>query len=82
MIERTVPGCIRAVEEGLVERPAVRYNRIGIRVEAHPDRYVAGEASALVHWLNGGDAKPTFDLHHLAERGVEGCPTLVDNVGH
>ena len=79
-VERTAPGCIRAVEAALGERRAVRYDRIGIRVEATPDRYVAGEASALVHWLNGGDAKPTFDLHHLAERGVDGRPTLVDNV--
>lgn len=66
-IERTVPGCVRTVEEGLVERPAVRYNGIGIRVER--TRTATSPAR-------------TFDLHHLAERSVEGCPTLVDNVGH
>jgi NADH:ubiquinone oxidoreductase subunit F (NADH-binding) len=46
-----------------------------VRVETAPHRYVAGEATALAHWLAGGDAKPTFSLDHLSDRGV-----LVDNV--
>ena len=45
-----------------------------------PDRYVAGEESALVHWLNGGEAKPTFVPPRPFERGVGGRPTLVANV--
>ncbi|HEY2429707.1 MAG TPA: NADH-ubiquinone oxidoreductase-F iron-sulfur binding region domain-containing protein [Acidimicrobiales bacterium] len=52
---------------------------IGIRVEALPDRYVAGEESALVHWLDGGEAKPTFVPPRPFEKGVGGRPTLVDN---
>jgi NADH:ubiquinone oxidoreductase subunit F (NADH-binding) len=34
----------------------------------------------LVHWLNGGPAKPTATPPRPYERGVEGRPTLVDNV--
>ncbi len=79
-IERSAPQCIRAVERALAERRAARLDRVRVRVEATPDRYVAGEASALVHWLNGGEAKPTFSLLHLSDRGVAGRPTLVDNV--
>jgi len=79
-IERSAPQCIRAVEHAIAERRAARLDAIGVRVEASPDRYVAGEASALVHWLNGGEAKPTFNLRHLSDRGVAGRPTLVDNV--
>ena len=34
----------------------------------------------MVHWLNGGDAKPTMVPPRPFERGVAGRPTLVDNV--
>jgi NADH:ubiquinone oxidoreductase subunit F (NADH-binding) len=45
-----------------------------------PDRFVAGEESALVQLLNGGPAKPTFVPPRPFERGVDGRPTLVQNV--
>ena len=51
-----------------------------IRLELAPSRYVAGEETALIHWLNGGDAKPTTTPPRPFERGVGGRPTLVDNV--
>ena len=67
-------------------RPAHRRARASaadaraIRLVAVPDRFVAGEESALVHWLNGGPAKPTFTPPRPFERGVRGRPTLVQNV--
>lgn len=79
-VERSAPGVIRVVERALAERRAARHDRIAVTLRATPARYVAGEASALVHWLNGGDAKPTFVPTHLTDRGVNGRPTLVDNV--
>jgi NADH:ubiquinone oxidoreductase subunit F (NADH-binding) len=45
-----------------------------------PDRFVAGEESALVQLLNGGPAKPAFVPPRPFERGVDGRPTLVQNV--
>jgi NADH:ubiquinone oxidoreductase subunit F (NADH-binding) len=45
-----------------------------------PDRFVAGEETALVSWLNGGPAKPAFTPPRPFERGVGGRPTLVQNV--
>ncbi len=45
-----------------------------------PDRFVAGEETALVSWLNGGPAKPAFVPPRPFERGVGGRPTLVQNV--
>ncbi|MFI5053722.1 MAG: NADH-ubiquinone oxidoreductase-F iron-sulfur binding region domain-containing protein [Acidimicrobiia bacterium] len=45
-----------------------------------PSRYVAGEESATVNFLNGGPAKPTFVPPRPYERGVHGRPTLVQNV--
>jgi NADH:ubiquinone oxidoreductase subunit F (NADH-binding) len=43
-----------------------------------PDRFVTGEESAVVHWLNDGQATPTG--RRPFERGVGGRPTLVQNV--
>ena len=45
-----------------------------------PDRFVAGEETALVQWLNGGPAKPAFVPPRPYEKGVRGRPTLVQNV--
>jgi NADH:ubiquinone oxidoreductase subunit F (NADH-binding) len=44
-----------------------------------PDRYVAGEESAVIHFLNGGQAKPTLVPPRPYERGYQGRPTLVQN---
>ncbi len=51
-----------------------------LRVAGTPARYIAGEETALVNWLNGNDAKPTFTPPRPFERGVARRPTLVDNV--
>jgi NADH:ubiquinone oxidoreductase subunit F (NADH-binding) len=56
-----------------------RRDRINVQIRTTPTRYVAGEESALVHWLNGGEAKPTFVPPRPFERGVGGRPTLVQN---
>jgi hypothetical protein len=53
---------------------------LGVRLAATPSHYVTGEESALVHWLNGGEARPTSVPPRPFERGVAGRPTLVDNV--
>jgi NADH:ubiquinone oxidoreductase subunit F (NADH-binding) len=53
--------------------------RVQIELVAVPERFVAGEETALVQWLNGGLAKPTF-AHRPYEKGVRGRPTLVQNV--
>lgn len=45
-----------------------------------PSRFVAGEESALVHAINGGDAKPTGTRQRVFVRGVDRRPTMVSNV--
>jgi NADH:ubiquinone oxidoreductase subunit F (NADH-binding) len=45
-----------------------------------PHQYVSSEETSLVHWLNGGDARPTMTPPRPFERGVRKRPTLVDNV--
>ena len=55
--------------------------RRGAHVEVAdvPDRFVAGEESALVNQLQGGNAKPTSGPRPF-EKGIDGRPTLVQNV--
>jgi NADH:ubiquinone oxidoreductase subunit F (NADH-binding) len=61
----------------LRERPA---GEPGVRLVGVPARYVSSEESALVHFVNSGDARPTSKPPRPFERGVGGRPTLVDNV--
>ena len=68
-------GLVRAVEE----RARAKRDKVTVRLHEAPNRYVAGEESALVNWLNGGEAKPTFVPPRPFERGVRGRPTLVQN---
>ena len=53
---------------------------VDIQLVAAPAGYVAGEATAVVRYLNEGDARPTFLDVRPHERGVAGRPTLVQNV--
>jgi NADH:ubiquinone oxidoreductase subunit F (NADH-binding) len=62
------------------ERERAKLDRVPVAVHALPERYTASEESALVHWLNGGEAKPTKTPPRPFERGVGKRPTLVDNV--
>jgi NADH:ubiquinone oxidoreductase subunit F (NADH-binding) len=45
-----------------------------------PARYVAGAESAAIHLINDGVATPTTMPPYPFERGVDGMPTLVQNV--
>ncbi len=79
-VERNATSATSAVNEALDERARTGGDPVNLKVALTPDRYVAGEESALVHWLNGGEAKPTFVPPRPFERGVGGRPTLVSNV--
>ncbi|MGN6609430.1 MAG: NADH-ubiquinone oxidoreductase-F iron-sulfur binding region domain-containing protein [Jatrophihabitans sp.] len=61
-------------------RQAIAERQDAVVVHELPPRYVASESSALVHWINGGEAKPVFRPPHTYEKGVHGRPTLVNNV--
>ena len=78
-VERTAAPVLHALERAIEERRGHR-DGITLRAASTPARYVVGEETALVNWLNGGDAKPTFAPPRPFERGVDRRPTLVDNV--
>ncbi|SDP51884.1 NADH:ubiquinone oxidoreductase, NADH-binding subunit (chain F) [Klenkia soli] len=67
-----LPGLDRALAE--------RGDRGRVRLVALPDRFLAGEESALVAAVDGGPALPRTKVPPVRERGVGGRPTLVQNV--
>ena len=67
-----------AMAAALRERPAAQRRRV--RVAASPARYVAGEESAAVHFVDRGAALPTTVPPRPFERGIAGRQTLVQNV--
>lgn len=73
-------GLARALREMVAERRYQGFDHVEVQVHTPPHHYVSSEASALVNWLGGGDAKPTTTPPRTAERGLAGLPTLVDNV--
>jgi NADH:ubiquinone oxidoreductase subunit F (NADH-binding) len=77
--------CIRAGAETPAHRVARAIDERGrspvrFRIVTTPNSYVAGEESALVRFLNGGPAKPTFVPPRPFESGLDRRPTLVHNV--
>lgn len=65
----------RAIHE--LERRSLR----GATIELHtpPWRYVAGEESALVHWLNNNESLPQYRPERPSILRVGRSPALVDN---
>jgi NADH:ubiquinone oxidoreductase subunit F (NADH-binding) len=68
------------VDEAVAERRRGGADPVRIRVVTAADRFVAGEASAVVHWIERGIPTPTATPPRLSARGLSGRPTLVQNV--
>jgi NADH:ubiquinone oxidoreductase subunit F (NADH-binding) len=71
-------AAVAAMRSAIAERqPAVRPH---MHLVEAPVGYVAGEATAAVHYINSRDARPTTTPPRMSVRGVAGRPTLVQNV--
>jgi NADH:ubiquinone oxidoreductase subunit F (NADH-binding) len=68
------------LEAAAEARAAAGIDEIPIEIVGIPGRYVSSEQSAIVQYLNGGPAVPTFSPPRTHERGFDGRPTLVNNV--
>jgi NADH:ubiquinone oxidoreductase subunit F (NADH-binding) len=71
-------AAVAAMRRALSQR-SERLLRSARLLEA-PTGYVSGEESAAVHFVNSGDARPTTTPPRPFEQGVDGRPTLVQNV--
>ena len=74
------PRVRHIVDDAVAERARARFNRVRIKVRTAADRFVAGEASAVVHWVGQGVPAPTATPPRMSERGLHAAPTLVHNV--
>jgi NADH:ubiquinone oxidoreductase subunit F (NADH-binding) len=68
----------RAMRQALTERSADEQRRT--RIVSAPVRYISGEESAAVHFVNDAVALPTAIPPRPYESGIGGLPTLVQNV--
>jgi NADH:ubiquinone oxidoreductase subunit F (NADH-binding) len=85
--EEVIVCACESAQEGLESMAHAIEERAGagsersptLRLTSVPEHYVAGQESALIGYINGAAAKPTFTPPLVSERGVRGRPTLLDN---
>jgi NADH:ubiquinone oxidoreductase subunit F (NADH-binding) len=70
---------IHGITAAIAERSRLPGAPKRTRVSVVPSHYVAGQESALVNYLNGAPAMPTFTPPMPFEQGVRRRPTLVNN---
>ena len=71
---------LAAVESAIEEATAAGLLQLEVEVHRAPLTYVAGEETAAIDSINGGEGKPTVKPPYPGERGVAGLPTTVNNV--
>lgn len=74
------PDAVPAATKALDERRAAGLDPHHITLIEAPDKFVAGEESAVIRRIEGGPALPRDRVVIAAVSGVHGRPTLVHNV--
>jgi NADH:ubiquinone oxidoreductase subunit F (NADH-binding) len=77
-VSRAATGELAELQNALRERGLT--GRVEIAIAAVPDTFVAGEETAIVNAVSGGPPKPTATPPRPFQRGIDGKPTLVQNV--
>ena len=78
VIATTVPT--PELDNAIGERRKRRLERVAFSVERVEKGFVAGEETAVIQALSGRGSKPTLKPPFPFERGLDGRPTLVQNV--
>jgi NADH:ubiquinone oxidoreductase subunit F (NADH-binding) len=79
-IDRAHTGALQAMRQAVAERQHAEECAVPVHVFGTPSRFVTGEETALVQWMDGGPGVPRGASRRPFERGVSGGPTLVQNV--
>ncbi|HEY7014987.1 MAG TPA: NADH-ubiquinone oxidoreductase-F iron-sulfur binding region domain-containing protein [Streptosporangiaceae bacterium] len=79
-LPRTATGLVDQMCRAVQDRRRSGVGSTPVEVHDVPPHYVSGEETALVRWLNGGEARPVSSRQRPFERGVRRRPTLIDNV--
>ncbi|WP_433191330.1 NADH-ubiquinone oxidoreductase-F iron-sulfur binding region domain-containing protein [Actinoallomurus sp. CA-150999] len=72
-----VGGLVSALRSVVAGRARRGIDPVPIEVVEGPDRFLSGQESALVRWIDGGPAIPTTNRPY--EQGIGGRATLVSN---
>lgn len=75
-VGHSAAASIRSLEAALAARDR---DPVPVSLVVGPEGYVAGEESAVMHYLNGGSALPTFVPPRPFQKGYRGRPTLIQN---
>jgi NADH:ubiquinone oxidoreductase subunit F (NADH-binding) len=79
-IHRSHVSATLALEQAIAQRRGAARGAACVRVVDAPERYVAGETSAVVSYLSGRGALPRRGSSSAAQIGVANRPTVVNNV--
>jgi NADH:ubiquinone oxidoreductase subunit F (NADH-binding) len=77
---RTRGGQARELARAVEERRRAGIDSVPVKIHTLPHHFVSSEETALVNWLNGGEARPRATPPRPFEKGVGRRPTLVGNV--
>jgi len=78
-VARNNPAVIAHVTRAIRERERHSRRGLTLTVQTPPWRYVAGEESALVHWLNDNQSLPQYRPQRPSVLEVGGHAALVEN---
>lgn len=78
-VARDNPAVINHLKQAIHERARRSMREATIEMLTTPWRYVAGEESALIHWLNDNESLPQYRAQRPSLLKVGRAPVLVDN---
>ena len=79
-VSQRADAAVRILRQAVAEREQAGLDAAQVQITGVADGYLAGQETALISALNGGDPVPTFVPPRPADKGAHRRPTLVLNV--